>query len=974
MSLELNKIYHGFKLNEVKKIKEISSIAYNFIHEKTGAKLLFVENNDDNKVFSITFRTPPEDSTGVAHIVEHSVLCGSRKFPMKEPFVELVKGSLNTYLNAMTFPDKTMYPVASRNDKDFQNLMDVYLDAVFYPCMSECPEVFMQEGWHYEIEDPKDELTYKGVVYNEMKGAFSSPEAILDKEILTSLFPDTTYGYESGGDPEVIPELSHEMFINFHKKYYHPSNSYIYLYGQMDILQKLAFLDQEYLSAFSKADIDSSIEEQELFDEPKLVIADYPVSENEQVEDKTFLSLNFIVGKSTETEVMLAMQILEHFLLRTQAAPLKKALIDAQIGKDVLSSFSESILQPTFSIIMSGSNEDKTSQFKNVIQETLEELVKNGIDKKLIEASINLLEFRLREADFGQSPKGLIYNIKLMNSWLYDASPLLYLEYEEALENIKTSLKTNYFEQLIEERILSNSHATIVVLKPNQGLGERKAQEVKTYLAEYKKKLSSTEIENLMKLTEKLKLRQETPDTPECLATIPLLKLSDIKAESEHLILNEEKYNEVKVLFHPLITNKIAYLNMYFDTETVAQELIPYAYLLAELLGKVSTQKNEYSELANEINLHTGGIGYDVVAYTEGSSSEKFYPKFRVKSKALVEKLPELSKLLAEILTTSCFEDKKRLKELIEQIKASLEMYLLRNAQQVIAGRILSYFSAAGRYNEQGLLSFYEFVTNLSKNFETDLVKIQENLQAVQKTIFNRNNLIVSITLEKENYSKFTDAFADIYNHLGSDKHPKQLYGFEDAKLNEGLMTSSKIQYVGKGANFKQLGYSYTGSLKVLETILRYDYFWNKIRVQGGAYGAFTQFRRNGNMIFGSYRDPNLAETVDVYNKTADYLRDFKVSEREMVKYIIGTISGLDTPLTPQMKGEVSAECYIRCISQENIQKERDEVLATRQVDIQKLADLIEACMKENYLCVLGGEQKIKENKQMFNELKQVFA
>lgn len=972
--LEVNKMYHGFKLNELTEVKEISAMAYLFEHEKSGAKLLFLENSDDNKVFSITFRTPPEDSTGVAHIVEHSVLCGSHKFPMKEPFVELVKGSLNTYLNAMTFPDKTMYPVASRNDQDFQNLMDVYLDAVFYPCMSVCPEVFMQEGWHYELDNAADELTYKGVVYNEMKGAFSSPEAILDKEILASLFPDTTYGYESGGDPEVIPELTQEMFVNFHKKYYHPSNGYLYLYGQMDILEKLAFLDKAYLSAFSKEIIDSEIEEQELFDEPKLLVAEYPISENEQLEDKTFLSLNCIIGKSTETETMLAMQILEHFLLRTQAAPLKKALIDAQLGKDVLSSFSESILQPTFSIIVSGANEDKTEQFKNVIQETLIDLVENGIDKKLIEASINLLEFRLREADFGQSPKGLIYNIKLMNSWLYDESPLLYLAYEKALANVKTALTTDYFEKLIKERILDNTHVSLVVLKPSKGLGEKKTQEIKEYLAAYKHKLSAEEIENLVNLTAKLKQRQETPDSPECLATIPLLKLSDIKPEAEKLILSEKAYKDVTVLFHPLATNKIAYLNMYFDTRIISQEMAPYAYLLAELLGKIDTSKYSYGELANMINLHTGGIGYDVVAYTEGSGSEAYYPKFKVKAKALVEKLPQLNELLIEVLTASSFADKKRLKELIEQIKSSLEMYLVRNAQQVIAGRILSYFSPAGKYNEQGMLSFYEFIADLVKDFEEKLPTIQKNLQLVQKMIFNRNQLMVSITSEEAHYEAFEQSFAALFTHLNSEVYPAQKYDFTIEKRNEGLMTSSKIQYVGKGANFIKLGYAHTGSLKVLETILRYDYFWNKIRVQGGAYGAFTQFRRNGNMIFGSYRDPNLGETVKVYDKTAEYLRNFAVSEREMVKYIIGTISGLDTPLTPQMKGEVAAECYIRHISQENIQKERDEILATRQADIQKLADLIEACMKENYVCVLGGEQKIKENKDIFKELKQVFA
>lgn len=974
MSLVVNQVYHGFVLNKVKKIAEITATAYTFLHEKSGARLLYLENDDDNKVFSITFRTPPNDSTGVAHIVEHSVLCGSRKFPMKEPFVELVKGSLNTYLNAMTFPDKTMYPVASRNDKDFQNLMDVYLDAVFYPKMYDLPEILMQEGWHYEIEDKTAPLAYKGVVYNEMKGAFSSPEAVLDKEILTALFPDTTYGYESGGDPEVIPELTQEMFLNFHNKYYHPANSYIYLYGKMDILEKLAFLDAAYLKDFNKQMIDSQIEQQEIFDEPQLIVSDYPISESEQLQDKTFLSLNCIVGQADETEVMLAMQILEHFLLRTQSAPLKKALIDAEIGKDVLSSFSESILQPTFSIIVSGSNEGKIEKFKNVIQSTLEKLVHDGIDKELIEASINLLEFRLREADYGQSPKGLVYNIKLMNTWLYDADPLLQLEYEKPLQKVKAALTTDYFERLIQTRLLDNSHVALVVLKPNQKLAQVKSAELQKHLDDYKQSLSSDEIDQLIAMTKQLKLRQETADTSEVLATIPLLELKDIKPEAEKLVLAEKSLAGNKVLFHPITTNGIAYIGLYFDAAAVPANLVPYSYLLSELLGKVTAGKYEYADLANAINLHTGGISYDIFAYTESDQPDSSKPKFKLKAKALIEKLPQLTDLLSEILLESRFDDKKRLKELIEQIKSSLEMYLLRNAQQVIAGRILSYFSLAGKYNEQGILSFYEFTKDLMSDIDNRLPEIQENLAKVQKILFNRHNLLTSITVDEDKYDTFCEKFTLFYDRLTMQRFNTEEFPFAIDRRNEGLMTSSKIQYVGKGANFIRLGYQYTGSLKVLETILRYDYFWNRIRVQGGAYGAFTQFRRNGCMIFGSYRDPNLAETVEVYDRTADYLRQFAVSEREMVKYIIGTMSSLDTPLTPQMKGEVAAECYIRSITQENLQKERDEVLATRQEDIQKLADLIDACMAENYLCVLGGEQKIKENKEIFYEIKNVFA
>lgn len=973
MALETGKRYHGFLLEDKREVREIGALAHRLVHEKSGARLLYLETEDDNKVFSITFRTPPEDSTGVAHIVEHSVLCGSRKFPLKEPFVELVKGSLNTYLNAMTFPDKTMYPVASRNDKDFQNLMDVYLDAVFYPCMYECPEILMQEGWHYALDEASDTLSYRGVVYNEMKGAFSSPEAVLDKEILTALFPDTTYGYESGGDPEAIVELTQEAFLAFHRRFYHPSNSYIFLYGAMDIEAKLAFLDESYLQAFERRVVDSAVRRQALFAQPKAVTASYSVASGERTEDKTFLSWNCIAGDALDAEKMLALQILEHFLLRTQAAPLKKALIDAGIGKDVMGAFSDSLLQPTFSVIVGGANASKEASFRAVVRETLEKLVEGGIPRRLIEASINLLEFRLREADYGQSPKGLVYNIKLMNSWLYDGDPLLYLQYEPLLAKIKAGVGARYFEQLIETCLLSNAHVALVTLRPEPGLADKRAAEIKEQLAAYKASLSSQEIERLRADEVRLAERQGAEDTAEALQAIPLLRLSDIEPQAERLIGESCAFDGIDALFHPVQTNGIIYLNLYFALDGLDAAEVPYAYLLAELLGKVATQQYSYEELANEIYLQTGGIGQEVLAFTMNADADAYAPRLKVKSKALTEKAPALCELLTEILTRSRFDDKKRVRELVERIKSSLETYLLRNAQQVVAGRVLSYFSPSGSYNEQGMLSFYEFISALAAQFDARWDALAEKLASLCAAIFRRRGCLVSVTAQEEAREVFARAFVSLAQSLSPLDVPAKRRPFAVARRNEGLMTSSKIQYVAKGANFLRLGFAYSGSMKVLETILRYEYFWTRIRVQGGAYGAFTQFRRNGNMLFGSYRDPNLAETVRVYDETAAFLRAFAVSEREMLKYIIGTISTLDTPLTPQMKGEVAAECHIRGIVQADIQAERDQVLATRQSDICALAEVIEACMKENYLCVLGGEERIRENEVLFGELKQVF-
>ncbi|ERI94296.1 peptidase M16 inactive domain protein [Clostridiales bacterium oral taxon 876 str. F0540] len=974
MELQLNKVYSGFKLLEQKNIKDINSIAFIFEHEKSGAKLLYLQNDDDNKVFSISFRTPPNDSTGVAHILEHSVLCGSRKFPSKEPFVELIKGSLNTFLNAMTFSDKTMYPVASRNDKDFHNLMDVYLDAVLYPNIYKYPEIMMQEGWHYELESKEDELTYKGVVYNEMKGALSSPESILMRKVQESLFPDTPYGVESGGDPDFIPDLTQEQFTAFHKKLYHPSNSYIFLYGDMNITEQLKFIAEEYLNNFDRIQVDSEIPLQKTFKNEKRLALDYPISDNEKEEDKTFLSLNYVIGKSIDKELYLAFDILEHLLLETPAAPLKKALIDADLGKDVFGSYDNSVLQPTFSIVVKNSNEEKVEDFKKVVYDTLKALVKNGIDKKLIESSINIKEFQLRESEFDGYPRGLMYGIKCMDSWLYGEDPLMHLEYEDTLNKVKEALTTNYFESLIEEYILNNTHSSLVIVTPKKGLAERKAEELKNKLADYKASLSDSELNKIIENTNRLKERQVTPDSPEVLKTIPLLSLEDIDKKSEILPLFEAQINDIKTLVHPIFTSGIAYINMYFDSSTVPQDKLPYISLLSSVLGKIGTDKYGYEELSNIININTGGIRFGGEAFAECGKSDVFYPKFTIRAKALVEKLPKLLEIIEEIMLHSKFEDKKRIKEIVQEMKSRMEMRMLQRGHTVAAKRAASYFSPIAKYEETLIgLSFYKFISDLDNNFEARYAEIVESFKQLSKLIFNRNNLLLSFTGEEADYESFEKSFVSLYNSLSTENPEKLSYDFKPAALNEGLMTSSKVQYVAKAYNFKELGYSYTGSLQVLKTIIGFDYLWNKVRVQGGAYGAFANFQWGGNTVFSSYRDPNLKETLAAYDKAGEFAQNFDADEREMTKYIIGTISELDSPLTPSMKGIVSDEYYIRNITQAHVQKERDEILGTAIENIRSLGTLITDCMKQNYFCVLGSEDKIKTNKDLFGSILNVF-
>ena len=974
MVFELNKIYHGFKLVEEKDIKEINSKARIFEHEKSGAKLLSLENDDDNKVFTAGFRTPPTDSTGVPHIMEHSVLCGSRKFPIKDPFVELAKGSLNTFLNAMTYSDKTIYPVASKNDKDFLNLMDVYLDAVFYPNIYKYPEILMQEGWHYELNSKDEELTYKGVVYNEMKGAFSSPEDLLYRKIQESLFPDTTYGVESGGDPQYIPDLTYEQFLDFHKKFYHPSNSYMYLYGNGDLEKYLKFIHEEYLNGFDKVEIDSKIELQKPFGEIKDFKGEYPVSKEDQGKDKTFLSLNFVLGDACDNKVSLAFEIIEYLLLETPAAPLKKALIDAGIGKDVYGFFDSGILQPVFSIVVKNSNEDKKEEFKNIVFNTLKDLVKNGIDKKLIEACINIKEFRLREGDTRTYPKGLLYYTKAMSNWLYDSDPLIPLQYEDILQNVKRALTTNYFEELIERYLINVNHGSIITLAPKPNLAEERAENLRNKLKEYKESLSDEELNKMISDTKALRERQTTPESKENIEKIPLLSLEDINPKAEELPLEERKIGDNKILLNPIFTNKIAYIKFIFDTRTVDEKHIPYLTLLSSILGRIGTEKFSYADLSNEINIYTGGISYGAATFTQNGTMGQYLPKFIISSKALVDKVPKVMELLEEILLHTKLDDKKRLKEIVQEMKSRLEMAIFDAGHIVAANRLFSYFSPIGKYEEVlSGLEFYKFIEDLEENFDSKVDEIINNLTEVSDLIFNRKNLILSAALEEKDYKITEKELENFISKLSDKDLPIKEYKFEIGSKNEGLMTQGDVQYVVKGCNYRELGYEYKGSLQVLKTIQSLDYLWSNIRVLGGAYGSFASFGRSGNMFFGSYRDPNLKETLEIYDKAEEYLRNFKADEREMTKYIIGTISNFDMPLTPSLIADKSVSYYLSNVTQEDVQKEREEVLSCTVEDIRSFADMLRDAMKQNYVCVLGNASKIKQNKDVFKELVEVF-
>lgn len=965
--MKVSDVVSGFKLLNVTEIKEVEGVGYLFEHIKSGAKLFFIENEDDNKVFSVAFRTPPADDTGVAHILEHSVLCGSRKYPLKEPFVELVKGSLNTFLNAMTYPDKTVYPVASRNDKDFQNLMDVYLDAVFYPAIYDEQEIFMQEGWHYEFDG--DEMNYSGVVYNEMKGALSAPDSLLASKIMKSLYPNTAYGFESGGDPAAIPALTRENFLNFHKKYYHPSNSYIYLYGDVDIEEKLKYLDEEYLSKFDKIEINSKIELQESFAELKREEYFYPVSSVGDVNEKTFLSLNYITGDALDNETMLGLQILEHALIGSASCPLKKALIDAKLGKDVDSNTETEILQPMFSIILSNSEKDRADKFISIIEETLQKLAKDGIDPLLLESAVNLFEFRIREADFGSTPKGLVYALAVLRNWLYDGEPQKPLMYEPLLARMRKGIKDGYFENLIQKYLLDNTHKSLVILSPNASLGKERDDALKDKLSKIKSNMTKEEIIAVKEENQKLIARQEREETEDALNSIPILKLSDIRKKAYEYPLKVNEESGIKVLYSDVNTQGLSYVTLLFKTDKVAKDDIFALYLFESLLQNVPTKKHSFEELGLFTDLATGGIDTDVMTITESGNVKNYTPYLKICGKSLVNKLGDMLDLMEEIILESEFTDKKRVKERLEEIVVDIEMSFERSAHSIVAEEIESYVSEAGYYSKLGSLPFYRELKAFLKDFDNKFKNLQDTMNRVIDRVFVKENLIACATLKNDDYETFALAFEKFAKNLPDKHFDKVDYNFKIEQRNEGLMSPSQVQYVGKGGNFIKLGYKYTGALSILETILRYEYFWNNIRVKGGAYGAFSNFKRNGNLFFGSYRDPNLKETLDIFDSTPNFLEKFDATDREMDKYIIGTMSHIDMPLTPKMKGEVAYMTYLQGIGYEDRQKSRNEILSARQKDIRALKNLIADVMKENNLCVFGNEEILKANKDAFKSL-----
>lgn len=967
---------NAYEIIEKKEIKDLRSMSYLLRHKKSGARVALLSNEDENKVFYIGFRTPPENSTGVAHILEHSVLEGSREFPVKDPFIELVKGSLNTFLNAMTYPDKTLYPVASCNDKDFANLMHVYLDAVFYPNIYREPRIFYQEGWHYEMKDPCDELIINGVVYNEMKGAFSSPDDVLEREISGSLFPDTPYAHESGGDPDEIPNLSYEEFLDFHRKYYHPSNSYIYLYGNMDMAERLNWMDEAYLSHFDRIEVDSAIRMQAPFEEPVEYRKEYSVTESEPLTNNTYLSCNIAAGDVLNREEYIAFQILDYALCTAQGAPLKQALLDEGIGQDVYSDFDNGTRQPYFSVIAKNAEEEQKERFLQIIRETLERLCREGMDKKALYAGLNYYEFKYREADFGSYPAGLMYGLQVMDSWLYDdCAPFIHIEAGDTYHALRQKVEGRYFEELIEKKLLNNPHRSLLVLAPVRGLTERRDKALYEKLQSYKQSLTEEEIARIVEQTRQLEAFQEEPDREEDLARIPLLRREDIRRQVEPVISEERKLGDTTILYHKIPTNGISYFRLLFDCRQVPAELFPYLGILKAAFGLVDTANYTYRELFMETDLLTGGISPVTNIYTNAKNLSMRTVTFEVKGKAFHENLPDALCLAQEMLLRSDYSDLKRLAEILAELKSHMQSSLISSGHTVASTRALSYISETAALQEViNGMDFYRLVEKLCAEWETDGNELPGKLERLSHAIFRPENLILDFTArEEEQYDSFLAGANALKQQLFTDPVNGRPYQAALRKKNEGYLSASQVQYVCRAGNFLSSGLPYTGALRILKGIMNNEYLWNNVRVKGGAYGCMCSFGKSGDSFFVSYRDPNLAKTIQVYENAPDFIENFEGDERTMTQAVIGTISDMDIPMNPAAKALRALSLYMTNQTLEELQEERDQVLDAEAEDIRKLAGYVRAMLADGCLCVVGNERKIEEEREIFGNLEQLY-
>ncbi|MDO9087104.1 MAG: insulinase family protein [Anaerolineaceae bacterium] len=966
---------HGFELIKEVVVTEINSTVNLYKHKKSGAEVMSITNDDENKVFGVTFRTPPSDSTGLPHIMEHSVLCGSRKYPVKEPFVELVKGSLNTFLNAFTYPDKTCYPVASTNLQDFYNLVDVYLDAVFYPLIT--PQTLMQEGWHYELNNIDDELTFKGVVYNEMKGAYSSPDDILGDESQMQLLPNTPYGFQSGGDPECIPDLTYEQFKQFHQTFYHPGNSRIYFYGDDDPEVRLKLLD-EYLKDFDQILIDSLPNLQEKFNQPFEKTIPYDSGEDNE-NGKAFLTVNWLLPEGNNPELVLSLGILEHILLGTPASPLRKILIESGFGEDVVGrGLMEEMRQMGFSTGMRGIEPNNIHKVSELIISSLMKIAQEGIDAKTIEASLNTIEFNLRENNTGPYPRGLIVMLRTLSAWIYDRDPIAPLAFQKSFDSIKTSVNNGSFKfvELIEKYLVENQHRVTVILTPDSSIGVQRIEKEKNRLKESHSAFSKEQMEKILQETEDLKRRQETPDTPEALATIPMLKKEDLDPKIKELPNQVIQTIPSTILFHDLFTSGILYLDLGFNLKALTAKHLPYMRLFMRALLEMGTEKESFVELIQRIGRETGGIYHSL--FTSQLANQKGLAAYLfLRAKVMTDKTSSLLSLLEDIFLIPNFKDKERLRQILMEEKSSMEAGIIPSGHRVVNNRLKAQYSQSAWMTEQmSGIDYLFFIRDLISQFDQNWNSIVSIFEEIKTLLITQNNLIVNATIDQKNWDALEPGIKSFIETLPLFENDLQSWTSIHKNINEGLIIPSQVNFVGKGGNLFDLGYKEHGSINVITQYLRSTWLWDKVRVQGGAYGGFCAFDRfTGIFTYLSYRDPNLLSTLENYDLTGKFLKNFELSESEITKSIIGAIGELDAYQLPDAKGFSAMVRFLLEITDEDRQKFRDELLATSFLDFRNFALILEKLNNQASIVVLGSQEAIDKTRQdhnLFSEIRRI--
>ncbi|MDD4844101.1 MAG: insulinase family protein [Anaerotignum sp.] len=967
MDLKLNSMIHGFQLKEKEAIKDIHGEAYLFEHSKSGARLYYIKSNDNNKVFSISFKTPPVDDCGTPHILEHSVLCGSKKYTSKDPFNELAKGSLNTFLNALTYADKTMYPIASCNEEDFHNLMDVYLDAVFYPNIYTKKEIFMQEGWRYLINEETGALDITGVVYNEMKGALSDPESLLQGAISRNLFGKTTYGFESGGEPTAIPDLTYEKFLAFHEKYYHPSNAYIYLYGDMDLERCLAHIGDEYLNHFERSfDLPEILEIKE---KPlqKVYQETFPTDSNEET---GYLAYSVNVGLCTDEELTMSMQVLSYILLETNASVLKTALMDSKICDEAEGWFDSSAYEMVFSVVAKNANLSRAEDFEKIIDQTLQNILNDGLDEELLSSSLRRLSFLLKEEDYGSTPKGLIYGMKLMKSWLHGKSPFQCLRHFDALEKIKNP---NYdWKSIIKDNILLNQKKNILVFSPDKNKEKVMQEAFQRKMNEKMASFGEKDLERIHEETKKLELFQHTQDTPEVLAQIPILKLSQIDTNPPIPVYEKSRVGEGNQIFVPLQTNGIIYLKLHFDTDCLSEELLPYAGLLTDVLGKLDTKNYSYLELPLITNRVFGGFSFHNDVYSK--NTEEYRAFLTMKSKFLKEDMDEAAELAKEILFHTNFEALDNLKKIVRTAKIKGENYLANYSHSEAIYYSVGRLSLGGRIREiSSGIEYFHFLTKIDQLLFQEPERVIEKLKKTAGILFTKRNFNISFGCEKsdmENTIAFRNKLMECLD-LGTENSRKN-YDFDRSATSTAFSANSGVLYNILAADYKKYGFSYTGKMQVLKTILNLEYLWNEVRVKGGAYGSGCSFQTNGICYFYSYRDPNLIETYEVYKKLWEKIEVFDASDREMTKYILGTINRFDQPKTNIERLNDAINKEYQGLEQDFELIERNQIIQTTKKDILQFKDLLQAVTELKNYCTIGNEGKIDTNRDFFDSIQKL--